>query len=144
MQYAGLHGNGRNQRLDLIAMSWQQRHDQRNRSGTAYFGGIALLPGSARSAKQQAQAKRSCAGRCGSLQNLILKRDAFRVVFLQPRFRGVLIGKDFEVILVANLLAGVDVNPDCHVQSGAASSIICSKTTPAAAHRIRPGNATSK
>jgi hypothetical protein len=38
-----------------------------------------------------------------SFQRLILKRDAFRVVFLQPRFRGVLVREDLEVILVANL-----------------------------------------
>lgn len=32
--------------------------------------------------------KRSC-GRCGSLQNLVLKGHAFGIVFLKPFFRGV-------------------------------------------------------
>jgi hypothetical protein len=47
----------------------------------------------------------------GSLQNLVLERDAFWIVFLKPRFRGVLVRKDLQVIAVANLLAGVDVKP---------------------------------
>jgi hypothetical protein len=53
----------------------------------------------------------------GSLQNLILERHALGIVFLQPRFRGVLVRKDLQVILVANLLAGVDVDPDCPCQT---------------------------
>ena len=44
-----------------------------------------------------------------SLQILILKRNASRSVFLQPRFRGVLGSEDLQVIRVANLLVGVDI-----------------------------------
>ncbi|MEH2517813.1 hypothetical protein V1279_003386 [Bradyrhizobium sp. AZCC 1610] len=44
----------------------------------------------------------------GSLQNLIFKRNAFRVVFLKPFFRGVRGGEDLQVILIANLLARAD------------------------------------
>jgi hypothetical protein len=43
---------------------------------------------------------------CGSLQNLILKSNAFRVVLLEPCFRGVQIGKHLEMIGVADLFAG--------------------------------------
>ena len=46
---------------------------------------------------------RAC-GRCGSLQYLVLKGDAFGIVFLEPFFRGVRGGEDLEVIGVANLL----------------------------------------
>src|SRR5258705_5212264 len=49
-----------------------------------------------------------------SFQNLILERHAFRVVFLEPNLGRDLGRKDLEVILVADLLGGVDVNPDCH------------------------------
>jgi hypothetical protein len=50
----------------------------------------------------------------GLFHNLIFERYAFRVVFLQPGFRGVLAGKNLKVILVSNLLAGIDVDPDSH------------------------------
>jgi hypothetical protein len=40
---------------------------------------------------------RAC-GRCGSLQNLILKGHAFGTVFLEPGFRGVGGGEDLDVI----------------------------------------------
>jgi hypothetical protein len=50
----------------------------------------------------------------GSFQNLIFERYTFRIVFLQPGFRRVLGRKDLEMIAVANLLAGVEVNPDRH------------------------------
>src|SRR5262245_53723460 len=53
--------------------------------------------------------------RCGSLQNLIFEGDALWVVFLEPFFCGVHIGEDLDVIDVADLLAGVDVDKDgCH------------------------------
>jgi hypothetical protein len=32
----------------------------------------------------------------------------------KPSLRSLFIGEHLEVILVANLLAGIDVNPDCH------------------------------
>jgi hypothetical protein len=47
------------------------------------------------------------------IQNFVFKGYAFRVVFLEPCFRGVGIREDLEVIGVAKLLAGVDVDPDC-------------------------------
>jgi hypothetical protein len=43
----------------------------------------------------------------------ILKRDGFRVVFGEPFFRGFLIGKNLEVVEVADLFRCVDVNPRC-------------------------------
>jgi hypothetical protein len=55
------------------------------------------------------------AGPLGSVwlfQNLILERDAFRIVFLEPNLGSDLGRKDLS--LVTNLLAGVDVNPDRH------------------------------
>jgi len=54
------------------------------------------------------------ADRYDSIQNLILERNAFRVVLLQPNLRAIIARKDLEVILVANLLVRVDANPDCH------------------------------
>ena len=39
-----------------------------------------------------------------SLQNLILKCHALGIVFLQPGFRSVLVGKDLQVVFVANCL----------------------------------------
>jgi hypothetical protein len=43
---------------------------------------------------------------------LVLKGQAFRVVVLQPGFRSVGIRENLEVIGVADLLAGVDVDKD--------------------------------
>ena len=54
-------------------------------------------------------------GRCGSFQNLILERHAFGIVFRKPRFGGVGVRKDLEVIAVSDLLAGVDLDPDSHL-----------------------------
>jgi hypothetical protein len=48
---------------------------------------------------------------------VICKRNAFRIVFLEPSFGGVDIREDLEVIGVADLLAGVDVDPDRHCQT---------------------------
>jgi hypothetical protein len=45
-----------------------------------------------------------------SFQNLVLKGHAFGIVLLEPRFRGVGIREDLEVIRVANRLACVDVD----------------------------------
>ena len=51
-------------------------------------------------------------GLYGSLQNLVLEGDPLGVVLRKPPFRGILIGKNFEVIWGADPFAGVDVNPD--------------------------------
>jgi hypothetical protein len=51
-------------------------------------------------------------GAAGSIQNLIFERHAFRIVFLKLRFRGVRVCKDLGMIAVANLITGVDVNPN--------------------------------
>jgi hypothetical protein len=48
-----------------------------------------------------------------SFQNLILESDAFGIIFLKPFFCGVSGGEDFEVIFVADLLAGFHVDQDC-------------------------------
>ena len=50
----------------------------------------------------------------GTLQNLILEGYALRVVLLEPCFRGVGIREDLDVLGVANLLAGVDVDKNSH------------------------------
>jgi hypothetical protein len=42
--------------------------------------------------------------RCGSLKNLIFKRDAFRIVFRKPFFGGLFVGKYLEVVDIASLL----------------------------------------
>ena len=46
--------------------------------------------------------------------NLILKRHALRVVFLKPCLSSDLARNDPQVIAVANLLAGVDVDLNGH------------------------------
>ena len=51
-----------------------------------------------------------------SLQNLIFKSNAFRVVFLKPFFRSVRGGEDLDVLGLANLFAGVDVDKNDHRQ----------------------------
>jgi hypothetical protein len=43
-------------------------------------------------------------GRYGSLQNLVLERDALGVVLLEPGFRGILIDEHLDVLDIANLL----------------------------------------
>jgi len=60
------------------------------------------------------RAMRHRAGRCDSLQNLVLERNAFRIVFLEPNLGSDLGRKDLQVILITNLLGGVDIDPDCH------------------------------
>jgi hypothetical protein len=45
---------------------------------------------------------------------LVLKGHALGIVFRKPGFRGVGIREDLEVIGVSDLLAGVDIDPDCH------------------------------
>jgi hypothetical protein len=47
--------------------------------------------------------------RSGSIQNLIFERHPFRIVFCEPFLGGVFVGEDLQVIGVADLLAGVDV-----------------------------------
>ena len=44
--------------------------------------------------------------------HLVFKGHALRVILLKPPFRGIPVGKNFEVIWVADLFAGVDINPD--------------------------------
>jgi hypothetical protein len=45
-------------------------------------------------------------GRFGSFQNFVLKGNAFGIVLLEPRFRGILIGEHLDVFGVTDLLAG--------------------------------------
>ena len=45
--------------------------------------------------------------------NRIFKRYALRVVFLEPFVGGVLIGKDLDVVDIAELFGCIDVDPDC-------------------------------
>src|SRR5258705_949408 len=51
----------------------------------------------------------------GSLQHLILERHAFRIVLLEPFFRGVFVCEHLEMIGMTNLVSGIDINPNgCH------------------------------
>jgi hypothetical protein len=50
----------------------------------------------------------------GSLKNLILERDALGIVLFEPRFRGVGVCKHLEMFGIADFLAGVDIDQDCH------------------------------
>jgi hypothetical protein len=50
--------------------------------------------------------------RCGLFQNLILERDAFRIVLFELLFRGIHIGE--YVVFVSDLLTRVDVNENGH------------------------------
>jgi hypothetical protein len=45
---------------------------------------------------------------------LVFERDAFRIVLGEPSSCRILVRKDLRVILVADLLARVDVNADRH------------------------------
>jgi hypothetical protein len=55
------------------------------------------------------------AGPQGSLFDYwILKRHALRIVLAEPLPCSISIGKDLKMILVANLLARIDVNPNRH------------------------------
>jgi hypothetical protein len=56
-------------------------------------------------AKMTSLARRRSCGRCGSFQNFVFKGHAFGIVFLEPGFRGILIGENLEVIAVSDLLA---------------------------------------
>jgi hypothetical protein len=46
----------------------------------------------------------------GLLKNLVFERDTLGVIFLKPHLRGILVRKDLQVVLVANLLAGIDID----------------------------------
>jgi hypothetical protein len=64
----------------------------------------------AREAGPRTKSKAALVGGLFQFQNLILKGHAFGVVFFEPFFRGVRGGKNLDVLGVANLLAGVDVD----------------------------------
>jgi hypothetical protein len=51
---------------------------------------------------------------------LAFERDAFRIILGEPSSCRILVRRDLQVILVVDLLARVDVNPDRHT-----SSLIC-------------------
>ena len=42
----------------------------------------------------------------------ILKRHALGIVFRKPFLGGLLVGKDLQMVDVADILAGIDLNPD--------------------------------
>ena|SRR5437879_5137020 len=52
--------------------------------------------------------------RGGLFQNLILERHAFRIVLLEPLFRGVHTCEYLDVVFLADLLARVDINENGH------------------------------
>jgi hypothetical protein len=49
-----------------------------------------------------------------SMGDFGLKSNAYRIVFLEPSFRGVRICKHLQVIGVFDLFARIDVDEDCH------------------------------
>jgi len=54
------------------------------------------------------------AGACSLDYSLVFERDAFRIAFLKPRFRGVLVRENLQVVLVANVLARIDIDQNGH------------------------------
>jgi hypothetical protein len=58
--------------------------------------------------------RRLCDRRCGLFPAIsdhrIFRRDAFRIIFGKPFFGGLFAGKDLEMVGVADILAGVDVD----------------------------------
>jgi hypothetical protein len=46
------------------------------------------------------------------LQHLIFESNAFRIVCLEPPLRGFWIGEGLDVVGMANVISGVDINPD--------------------------------
>ena len=69
------------------------------------FGFLSGLP-------RSAAWREWCAARCDSLQDLILECHAFGVIFLEPSVRSFFVRKNFEMAGVANMVSGVDVNPN--------------------------------
>jgi hypothetical protein len=45
---------------------------------------------------------------------LVFKGHAFRVVLVKPSLRSFLAVEDLEMVTVSNLLAGVDIDLECH------------------------------
>jgi hypothetical protein len=82
----------------------------------AYRRAARAIPAAARqlrAPRARASRKRSC-DQCGSFENLIFEGNVFGIVFLKPFCRGVGGGEHLEVLGIANLLAGVDVDKDGH------------------------------
>ncbi|KRQ14936.1 hypothetical protein AOQ71_10995 [Bradyrhizobium manausense] len=46
--------------------------------------------------------------------HVVFESDAFRIVLLEPHFRGIHSSENLDVVLVADLLGGVDVYEDGH------------------------------
>src|SRR5882757_198554 len=55
---------------------------------------------------------------------LVFEGHAFRVVLVKPSLRGFLAVEDLEMVMVSDLLAGVDVDPDCHLTLAALASAL--------------------
>jgi len=79
------------------------------------LGGIDTAAGGRSGAKRCGPSRRSVGGPgtlhgaravFGSFQNFVLKGNAFGIVLLEPRFRGILIGEHLDVFGVTDLLAG--------------------------------------
>jgi len=51
---------------------------------------------------------------CRRAYYFVLERHALGVIFRKPGLRGIGIREDLEVLGVSDLLAGVDIDPDCH------------------------------
>ena len=100
--------------------------------------GAAFHPEQIRPAKGRANAAlfdSTRCGRSGSFQNLILKGHAVGIVLLEPRFRGVRGGEHLDVVDVANLLAGVDVDKTIIGLSSVCASPYATNESCTAQHR---------
>src|ERR1700761_1218484 len=64
----------------------------------------------------------------------ILKRHAFRIILVEPPFGSFFGGEHSQMILVTDLLACIDINPNGHVQS-----LICKKSSFTSVSRSLPG-----
>jgi hypothetical protein len=64
------------------------------------------------------------------IPHLVFECHAFRVVPFKPSLRGFPIGEDLEVLGVSDLLAGVDIDPDCHltIVAALAAAFACSRS----------------
>jgi hypothetical protein len=96
--------------MHLFGLSTGESGDAKLNSGTTAKQKKFVLEPFSRERGDQHQAHDGAAGRCGSLKNLILKRYPFRIVFRKPFFSGILARKYLEMVDVADILAGVDID----------------------------------
>ena len=55
-------------------------------------------------------------GQFGSVENLVIEGNTFRIILGEPGFRGIVISEHLDVLGVANLLGSVDVDKGSHMK----------------------------